>query len=299
MSVVGRLGGKDGVGIVVRHTHIGVAEVCRSTIDSVDRGGGGRQAVAALVDMSRHILMRAGGYMTIGQHLSEEDVVIGPDGVVLSIVCGVALVVALGDAASGVDEVTVFIVFLYISEGIVRLCLVATLLQLRLVVFVEVVGIPVLVIGMFGITIARITRRYRGQVVVVTLVEVEAVEVIGHLTVIEGLERFLDGRSVIGIGGEAIAILSGIVAVDDLHGLVQGRVAVRVVEHRTYIGGRRSRGVNPAVLDIACAIVHDTCRGEATLHAEVIDIAAELTEEGVGQAADGVAVAVEYTLEAL
>ena len=39
--------------------------------------------------------------MTIGQHLSEEEVVVGPDGIELTLVGSIAFIIALGDVTAG------------------------------------------------------------------------------------------------------------------------------------------------------------------------------------------------------
>ena len=202
----------------------------------------------------------------------------------------VAFVVAFGYEAAGIDEVTVLVVLLDVAEGVVGLVLIACLLEARLVAAVEVVGIPV-VVGIVG--------RHGGQVVVVALVEVEAIEVVGHFAVVERLALLLDGIAmIIGMRYLGVGIVGRIVAVDYLDEM-RGAGTCRFVEDGMYAGEVCARSADPAVLDVARTLVHDTSRGEAARDAEVIDVAAEGAEERVVQSADGIAVAVEDAFEAL
>ena len=81
MQAVGGLLCQVGIRVEVGHAHEVVAVVSRSTIDAVGLGGL-RQATVALHDCRRHLLMRLYG-VAVGQLLTEEEVVIGPDGTVV------------------------------------------------------------------------------------------------------------------------------------------------------------------------------------------------------------------------
>ena len=334
-ALVGNLGSivllalcKDGIGVEVGHVHLLAAEVGRSTIDAV--------AVLALIhpavgapDGRRHVLMREAVDVVVVQGLSEEQIVVGPDGIEVGGgdggdarrgVGGLLLVDALvgraGDAACGIAEVAVGEAVLHVLLYLVALGgagrYVARRAELRLV------GIPLglrLGEGAVGIGgIERVGRSLADLPVVVALVEVEAVEVVGQGAVVEGL----------GIQGAGLAV--GVVAgghdVAGCRGVVEPRIAVHIavqeevgVHYLPLAGGggiaedgihlrctvRQTGGsaLHPAVLHVALALVGYASRGERAGDAEVIDIAAEVAEERVVEAADGVAVAVEHAAEAL
>ena len=98
-----------------------------------------------------------------------------------------------------------------------------------------------------------------------------------------------------GIAG-SIALRGWIVAVDHLL-----TTSVRRIVKYSLRGGSRKNvccRVDPAVLYIAVACVGNTSRCERTRNTEIIDIAAEMVEQRLVDAADGIAVAMQRTCEA-
>ena len=120
--------------------------------------------------------------------------------------------------------------------------------------------------------------------VVEPLVEVEAVEVVGHLAVVECLfahcpwgargvhlrREFSGGRVDIG---------DGVVAVDNLVGVARVITCGCAKHGADALVHRRGGALRPAVLDVAVARVGNTCRGERTGDSEVVDLSAEVAEE--------------------
>ena len=281
------------------HTHHLALEVSRSTIDAVVGRRNAGQTCVGLVDVRGCLLMSTvDSQVVIRQSLSEEQVVIRPDGVVLAVGGVETYVLVLGNRTSGIDVVSVGIAVFDVSEG-----LVAGTLAVKRVDGVG--GSVVLRLGFCGqgaVAIGapesvRLIARLAQCLVEVALVEVEAVEVVGHLAVVEGAERHLACAASV-VRFYFIYIRFGIVAVHDLCS-----VGVRRVAEDGLYAGRALRGrvaaLDPAVLHIASADIHDTCCGEVAGDAEVIDLAAEFVEERVGESADGVAVAVQGAFEAV
>ena len=146
------------------------------------------------------------------------------------------------------------------------------------------------------VRVALVLRAGRYLLVAIALVEVEAVQVVGHFAVVEGKVGLSLCHAMIGgIGLIGLAFL--VIAVDNLYRLFAG-TSGRLAEDGIDAAVGSACGVDPAVLDIAVAGIHDSGTGELTGHAEVIDLAAELAEERVVEAAEGMAVAVEGALEA-
>ena len=218
--------------------------------------------------------------MTIGQHLSEIEIVVRPDGRIGHRACFSisnyphAFVVSLGNCTSGIDEVTVGITVFHIAivasllgicwiEGI-RIGIVARQRILRQVA----VGLllQVLILRSAG----------KSSVVVVALVQVEAVQVVGHRTIVELRLRHWSSQATTVIR-RVVALGNRIVAVDNL--CTTG--SCRIAEDGFCTSGKTTgrAGVNPAVLYIAVAAIDDTGRRERTRHAKVIDVATELAEQ--------------------
>ena len=189
------------------HVHLLVAEVGRCTVDAVVVAVA-QQSGRCLVDGRRGVLVFTAVVPSVGQRLAEVQIVVGPDGIVVrtavSRVMVQTLVVVLGYGAAGIDEVAVAIAVLDVVEGIVGLGHVPAILQRQRAVGVGIVGIPVLV---------GIGLRLSGDVVVETLVQVETVEVVGHLAVVELVERLRHGQSVHVFGGHLVRVGLGVVAV--------------------------------------------------------------------------------------
>ena len=122
----------------------------------------------------------------------------------------------------------------------------------------------------------------------ITLVEIEAIQIEGHRTVVE-----LGLRHRMGIAGNIILCVR-IVAVDSL-------LKVRICRSEdclhTTVGSTCC--INPTVLDIATTLVGDTGTSERARHTKVIDLAAEMGKQRFVETADRIAVAMERAIEAL
>ena len=135
----------------------------------------------------------------------------------------------------------------------------------------------------------------------ITLIQIEAVQVVGHRTIEEGrwvhTLRYAVGAAMISVLICSIVILH-IIAV---HDTVRSGVIchVRIVEDRFRGLGIRAGSSHPAVLHIAATLFGNTGTGERACDAEVIHLAAEVAEERAGETADGIAVAMQHTVEAL
>ena len=83
-------------------------EVCRCTIDAVAQVGDVKSSTV-LHDVRRNTLMRACLVPVVGQHLSEEDIVVGPDGVEAgrSVIVIQSLIYRCRYRSAGIAEITV------------------------------------------------------------------------------------------------------------------------------------------------------------------------------------------------
>ena len=126
-------------------------------------------------------------------------------------------------------------------------------------------------ISIDGIILVGSTRR--GHLIVISLVEVEAVEVVAHRTVVEGCLAHRNGESVIVIRLLVVQRF-GIVAV---YALVSACCGITKDGMNTAI--RRTSRIDPAVLYITATRISNTCRGERTCHTEVIYITAEVAKQ--------------------
>ena len=122
--------------VKVSHTHILITIIGRCTIDAV-AAVGHCQTVIILIDVRWHFLMRALLIPPIGQHLSEVEIVIGPDGIItyrlgLSIRIG-TLVNGLRYRTVGVEEVTIFETLLHVATSRISFISSRTVLVMALV----------------------------------------------------------------------------------------------------------------------------------------------------------------------
>ena len=264
---VGRLGGHDGIRVEVEGSQLLVAEIGRCTEDAVRlRNRLQRMAVARLVQMRRHLLMSTDTsvLVAIGERLSEEEIVVGPQRPV-------------SEAAVVVGLQTDIIVFRNHTVGIEEVDVVVRVAVLHIAVGVDLVG--------------------SSSLTVVTLLQEEAVQVVGHLTVVELLFRHATCDAVTAVGGLVIACGGGIVTV--LYLSRRADLVTRIAEDGIDIGIGGGAGLHPAVLHIAVARIGDTGRGERAAGAEVVDMAAEVAEERLVKSADGIALTMERTGEAV
>ena len=224
--------------------------------------------------------------MTVVEHLSEEEVVVGPDGiiVVLQAIDILSDVRCLRNDTVGIEEVTVGIAVLHVGEPREVGAVLAFLLHQYRIAFL-ISTVDEVVVGLrLGAQLGRI-------VVVIALVQIVTVQVVGHLTVVECLLRHLSAAVTGGIG-----VRLRVVAVEHLRAAILGR---RIAEDGLDAIGRRACCHHPAVGHIALARVCHAGRGERARDTEVIDIAAEVAEQRVIQTADDMTVAMERALEAL
>ena len=160
-----------------------------------------------------------------------------------------------------------------------------------------IAGLPVFVLS------GRTTERTERSVVAVALIEVETVQVVGHLTGVEGMGILADWRTVDAVCSVVSVLVGGgvvllVVAVHYLNSpLFVSFHSGRLTEHRLRGLGFCRGGAYPAVFHIAVARLRDTGTCECAADAEVIDVAAESAEQRVVEAADGMAVAVEGSFE--
>ena len=135
--------------------------------------------ITLLDDMRRQLLVGQVLEMVVVQRLTEEQIVVGPDRRVCPARLGIAFIHVVGYRAVGIDEVT-------IAETSPNVWVVDGLATC--------------------------------PVAVVTVFQIEAVEVVGHLTVVERLLGHLRGIAA-RMTGFAIGVACGIVAVDELRSL--------------------------------------------------------------------------------
>ena len=118
--------GEDGCGVEVGHVHPLRAEVGRGTVDAV-AGVARGETLTSVADDGRSLLVLSRVGVAVGECLSEEEVVVGPDGHVVVAHRGVAIgvggafcahadVVPLGDVATGKDEVAVVETVLHVAQ---------------------------------------------------------------------------------------------------------------------------------------------------------------------------------------
>ena len=126
----------------------------------------------------------------VGQHLPEEDVVVGPDGeeVLSIVVLGVHIEAFVGNGRDGsgcIAEVAVGKAVLDVHGDLVAQVARRALLGMAAIVCH---GLELeLVVLAYGVILVALVLGARSDLLVaVALVEVEAVEVVGHLAVIEG-----------------------------------------------------------------------------------------------------------------
>ena len=122
--------------------------------------------------------------------------------------------------------------------------------------------------------------------VVVTLEEIEAVQVVSHCTIIEGVGRHRTSQAMT-VTCSVVWQRIWIIAVDTLVA-----AACWIAEYSMDASGETAGrcGVNPAVLYIAATRIGNTCRGERTCHTEVIDITTEVAKQGVVKAVNMVTI---------
>ena len=264
---VGRLGGHDGIRVEVEGSQLLVAEIGRCTEDAVRlRNRLQRMAVARLVQMRRHLLMSTDTsvLVAIGERLSEEEIVVGPQRLV-------------SEAAVVVGLQTDIIRFRNHTVGIEEVDVIVRVAVLHIAVGVDLVG--------------------SGSLTVVTLLQEEAVQVVGHLAVVELLFRHATCDAVTAVGGLVVACGGGIVTV--LYLSRRADLVTRIAEDGIDIGIGGGAGLHPAVLHIAVARIGDTGRGERAAGTKVVDMAAEVAEERLVESADGIALTMERTGEAV
>ena len=304
---------EDGVWVEVSHLHLAVAIVGRCTVNAVAIGIGLETAIA-LVDVRREFLMLSAIDMTIGELLSEEDVIIRPD---RHIVCRGHSIVALTardsphvdigtlrHGATSIAVITVVEAVLHIAEVWQRLTssdfhvglidgIIIGIVARGHVVGQRTIGIGLQVlIGCTGLQV---------RTLIVALVQVEAIQVVGHLTIVEGLIRHLSGHTVRVARRHSVCVALRIVAVLYLYetSLVACRSG-RVTEDGTgRVEACGSRALHPAVLDITVTRLSDTCASERTGDTEVIDLTTEVSEQRAGETTEGMTIAMERSLEAL
>ena len=232
--------------------------------------------------------------MAIGQCLSEEDVVIRPDRHEVGGGHGIVALTrrdgprmdigAFRRGAIRIAEVTVVEAVLHIAEIRPRLTL--SNFHLR---HIDSVIIGIIACGHLlgqcavGLRLQVLIRGTGLQVgsLIVTLVQVEAVQVVGHLTVVEGVVRHLTGHTVRAVRRHSVSVALRIVTVLNLYetsvvAFRSGRVAEDGIDGIVH---RSSTTLHPAVLDIAITRLGDTGTGERACDTEVIDLTTEVSEE--------------------
>ena len=191
-----RVGCKIDRRIEVGHTHLLTAIVGWCTIDAITLVCT-RQTATALHDRRRHFLMRSQIIPTVCQRLSEEEIIVRPnrseldDVVIICIFDSIlSYIIRSRNTTISVTEVTVSITLLNIScrakisVAAIMFCLPT---QRTLICFVE--------------TLIIISRVY--LLVTVTLIEVEAIQIVSHLTIVEGSAWFLC-RHILAIGERSV-----------------------------------------------------------------------------------------------
>ena len=233
----------------------------------------------------------------VGQLLSEEDVVVRPDGVETAfygfLLCswierlGIeAFVLRVRNSTASITEVTVLKAFLDILDVVVAGRTKFDVVSVVSCLWFFLARYPVLVFNTRACTSA----------IVIALIQVEVVQVIGHGTVVELLVAHCLGKTVVICVSCAVALVCLAIAVDNLLDVISGS---RITEDSPYAACRCTRGVNPAAFHIALSFICHTSASERTCDTEVIDITTEMTEQGVVQTTDSMTIAMKRTLEAL
>ena len=272
---------EDGVRVVVCHTHLAALEVSRSAIYAVVVERYRCQACADLIDIRRPILMVTfvSILVAIGEALSEEQVVVGPDGMISLTQYNIFVqtdILVLRNCSIGIDEVTIGIAVLDIAKELG--CSIERIDGILWCVVLRYWSCRQSAIGISREVCVFLIARSTECLVEVALVEVEAIEVVGHLAVVECLERHLAGIAM-SIGGFAVLVGLWIVAVDNL---LARRVfgIVGITEDGLHcVINSWCFTVYPTVLDIACTSIHKACAGECTGDTKVVDFTAEALEE--------------------
>ena len=205
-----------------------------------------------------------------------------------------ALVLCFRNGAVGKAEVTITEAVLHIADGIGAVDITGRTEVGMAVVVLRRLQRQCVVAANGEVAVLSLAVACTYALVAIALVEVEVVQVVGHLAVIEGVVDHLYGIAATGI--VECFVLVGVVAVDNLVA-----TAGRIAEDSLWLGDGVSSGGTapyPAVLNIASTGIDYTGTGKRACHAEVIDFAAELVEQRVVQAADGMAVAMQNALEA-
>ena len=319
LGAVGRLDGEVCLRVEVGGTHTAVAEVGRCAEDAV-AAFACFQSSAVSHDSCRHALVGICG-VAVGQLLTEEDIVVGPDGrpavfllliaiFILDLSLPIAFILVGRDDTTSIAEVAVL-------EAVLDVCKTNFLsidVARRAVVRVAIVVLHVLkhwlvVIADGEVTVSHLALTRRNSLVAVAFVQVEVVQVVGKFTVVEsmfGHWRRLAGRVIAGSAGiVGTLVVVVVVAVDSLVDVVADRIAA--TEDCLGAGGKTAgrTGLHPAALHIASTRVGHAGAGERTCDAQVIDAAAEVTEKrtcrsrGWCEATDGMTIAVECSEEAV
>ena len=200
----------------------------------------------------------------IGQHLSEVEVVIRPYRIEMADAISIhkrALILVLRYHTVSIAEVTIAVALLNITTIIngacsIYVCNTRRTVDSIILYIVHCRWLRQCAVGIDSVERMRLTST--GLRVVISLIEVEAVQVVCHRTVIEGSLRHRTCQAVSVIRG-AVGKSLGIVAVDDLFAL-SCRVAKDSLDTCWEAAG--STGVDPAVLDITITGVGNTCGGE-------------------------------------
>ena len=271
------------------HTHLLRTEVGWCTIDAVTLFAQ-RQYRVALSDMSRLLLVRTSCTIAVVQRLSEEDIVVWPDGGIGDFVARLPRhhshthIVSFGNGTASIDKVTILITFLYIAHiAILRFVICRIVACLQVLRQDAVLPLQVLVL------------RYTGQcsMVVIAFVQIEAIQVISHGSIVELTFSHTRWDTVsacmVGIFVRSV-IFFLIVTVHDADRSLVCNIC-RITKYRFRGLSRSICCANPTVLHITLTRFCYTSTCECTRHTEVIDIAAEATEQRVVQTADGIAVA--------
>ena len=122
--------------------------------------------------------------------------------------------------------------------------------------------------------------------VAITLVQMEAVQLISHFTIDKRALALLDSIAL------CKSIVFVIITVDDASAISNNRLRCR--SDAAWIGA----GINPTVFGITTKIGHTTTR-EATHHAKVVNLATEITKDRICHILDGITIAMEVAAEAI
>ena len=249
---------KDCVWVEVSHSHLAAAEVSRSTINTVARLVG-CDTDARLDDRRWVFLMRTSRHLSVVQPLSEEDIVIRPDGVITVIF--ETDVIVLWNGSSSIDEVTISKAILHVLPSIItrrtEFCIIIILTiilqrQDRITIRINIIN-----------EVAKWCRRTTMcDMIVIALPEIETVQVVSHLTIEEGLSRH-PGRDAIRSCVVSVfvccIVLLLIIAVHDTVKTVT-IPSCRIVEYRL-------RGLCSCTAIIYPAVLHitTTCFGNTSI----------------------------------